>query len=400
MLLIRWIRFMRGTVTFQIEGDFAERFLNLISKNGIPVFQTRYRDGVFYATTAAKSYHRIRPFVRATHVRVRVAERHGFPFVARKYFRRFGLFAGILMFLVCLGISGQFVWEIQVRGNHAVSTDAIIQTLQEEGLTRGRWKKSLNPQMLAMKLRLKHHEISWAAINLVGSVAEVEVNERIEIGELPEEQTPCNVVAARGGQIVSIQVYDGQKVRQKGEAVRQGELIVSGVVKSLAKGKTILRHASASVMAEYPEHNQITVPLTQTLKVPQGGVQNYRYLNLGSLRLPLFLARERGQEESFERVFTRPMRVCGIPLPFDVTILQVIPAKMETVSITPEKARELALSQMSAYEKKNPKRTVVARKIRQQTTNQQIIFDIDYTFCEDIARQEPILLNHSDGNGK
>ena len=267
-------------------------------------------------------------------------------------------------------------------------------------MTRGRWKKSLNPQMLAMKLRLKHHEISWAAINLVGSVAEVEVNERIEIGELPEEQTPCNVVAARGGQIVSIQVYDGQKVRQKGEAVRQGELIVSGVVKSLAKGKTILRHASASVMAEYPEHNQITVPLTQTLKVPQGGVQNYRYLNLGSLRLPLFLARERGQEESFERVFTRPMRVCGIPLPFDVTILQVIPAKMETVSITPEKARELALSQMSAYEKKNPKRTVVARKIRQQTTNQQIIFDIDYTFCEDIARQEPILLNHSDGNGK
>ena len=79
MLLIRWIRFMRGTVTFQIEGDFAERFLNLISKNGIPVFQTRYRDEVFYATTTAKSYHRIRPFVRATHVRVRVAERHGFP---------------------------------------------------------------------------------------------------------------------------------------------------------------------------------------------------------------------------------------------------------------------------------------------------------------------------------
>ena len=47
MLLIRWIRFLRGTVTFQIEGEFAERFLNLISKNGIPVFQTRYRDGVF-----------------------------------------------------------------------------------------------------------------------------------------------------------------------------------------------------------------------------------------------------------------------------------------------------------------------------------------------------------------
>ena len=39
MLLIRWIRFMRGTVTFQIEGDFAERFLNLISKTGFRFFR-------------------------------------------------------------------------------------------------------------------------------------------------------------------------------------------------------------------------------------------------------------------------------------------------------------------------------------------------------------------------
>ena len=399
MLLIRWIRFIRGTVTFRIQGEFAERFLNLVSKNGIPIFQTRCQEGVFYATTTIRHYHRLRPYARKTHVRVRVAERHGLPFVMRKYSHRLGMLVGILTFLFLVGISGQFVWEIQVSGNHTVSTDAIVETLQEEGLTRGRWKKSLDPQMMAMKLRLKYHEISWAAVNLVGSVAEVEINERIENGEVAEEKMPCNVVAARGGQIVSIQVYDGQKVRHTGDAVRQGELIVSGVVKSLAKGKTILRHASASVMAEYPEHYQTIIPLTQTLKVPQGGIKNYRYLNLGKLRLPLFLVLTK-PEVCYERVFTRPLKILGVPLPFDVTVLQVIPARMETVTLTPEKARELALSQMCAYEKKKPERTVAARKIRQQTTNQQIIFDVDYTFCEDIAQQEPILLNESSIKGK
>lgn len=399
MLLIRWIRFVRGTVTFRIQGEFAERFLNLLNKNGIPVFQTSCRDGIFYATTTVKHYRQIRPYVRKTHVRVRIISRHGLPFAAQRYSHRLGMMAGILVFLFCIGISGQFVWEIQVRGNQTVSTDAIVQTLQEEGLTKGRWKKSLDPQMLAMKLRLKYHEISWAAVNLVGSVAEVEINERIESGETAEDKAPCNVVAARGGQIVSIQVYDGQKVRQTGEAVRQGELIVSGVVKSLAKGKTILRHASASVMAEYPEHHQISIPLTQTLKVPQGGMENYRYLNLGSLRLPLFLVRSR-PEECFERAFNRPLKIFGVSLPLEITVLQVIPAKTETLSITPEKARELALAQMNAYEKKTPHRKVAARKIRQQTTGQQIILDVDYTFCEDIARQEPILLNEPSIGGK
>lgn len=390
MLSIRFLRFIRGTVRFQVQGKFAERFLNLLSRNGIPVFNTQYSKDGFTATTTVKKYFWIRPFVRKTHVKVHVIERHGLPFVLKRYSKRLGLLFGMLLFVLCVCVSGEFVWEIEVNGNETVSDDAILQTLEEFGLTRGKWKKSLDVEKIAMELRQQYDQISWAAVNLVGSVAEVEINEKIEENEIVEDKTPCNIVAARGGQIVSMEVYDGQKVVKKGDTVKKGDLIVSGVVKSPSKGNTILRHANAKVMAEYPESFQVKVELTQELKVPQGGMTNHRYLNIGSLKLPLFLVKKK-PDCCYERVFTRPIKLFGITLPFDMTVHQVIPAQQQTVTISEQKAQEFATQQMKAFERQNPFREVVSRKIRKQRSGGQIIFHVDYIFCEDIAQKEEIL---------
>ena len=87
-----------------------------------------------------------------------------------------------------------------------------------------------------------------------------------------EDSSPCNVVASRGGQIVSMEVYDGQKAVNKGDTVKQGDLVVSGVVVS-SKGKTILRHASAKIMAEYPEQYQVTIALVGRAETDCGAGQ-------------------------------------------------------------------------------------------------------------------------------
>ena len=75
MSLVSLLRFARGTVTFTVKGAFAERFLNLLSRNEIPVFHTRCTPEGYTAQTTVKHYRRIRPFVRKTHVRVRVSRR-------------------------------------------------------------------------------------------------------------------------------------------------------------------------------------------------------------------------------------------------------------------------------------------------------------------------------------
>lgn len=391
MLLVRSLRFIRGSVTFEVKGKFAERFFNLLGRNGIPVFSVSPTKDGFYATTTVKKYFKIRPFVRKTHVRVHVVKRQGLPFLMKRYSKRIGLLAGVLVFVLVLLLSGEFVWEIRVNGNELVSEQEILQSLEEMGLKRGVWKNSLDVQKLALSLRREYHEIGWAAVNLIGSVAEIEIGERDEGDEVVEDSSPCNVVASRGGQIVSMEVYDGQKAVSKGDTVKQGDLVVSGVVVS-SKGKTILRHASAKVMAEYSEQYQVTIALSEEQKLIAGGAKNYRYLNIGSLRLPLFLAGKK-PDECFERVYTRPIKVFGIMLPFEMTVHQVIPAKTEMVTISKEKAREFAEQKFSEYERQKGDCQVISRKISEKAEGDSIIFTADYVFCEDIAKTEPILLN-------
>ena len=376
MSFVRFLRWVRGTVSFRVEGKFAERFLNLLSRSGIPVFQTRYTKEGFVAQTTVKKYFAIRPFARKTHVRVRIIERRGLPFLLRRWKRRKGLLVGVAAFLLLLFLSGQFVWEIQINGNQTVTDDEILQSLEEMGLSRGSWKESLDVQKMAILLRQQYEQIGWAAINLVGGVAEVEINERQEGEEIVESNEPCNVVAARGGQIVRMEVYDGQRVRQDGETVKKGDLLVSGVVAN-SKNKTILRHAEAKVLAEYSQSHEVSVPLIQTLKVPQGGMENYRYLNIGPLRLPLFIVGA-GEEESFSRAFT---------------ILQVIPAQQQMVELSQEKAEYFAMQQLEAFEKEVPEREVVSRRISKTVSDGELVLKADYVFREDIAQQEEILLD-------
>ena len=171
MSFVRFLRWVRGTVSFRVEGKFAERFLNLLSRSGIPVFQTRYTKEGFVAQTTVKKYFAIRPFARKTHVRVRIVERRGLPFLLRRWKRRKGLLVGVAAFLLLLFLSGQFVWEIQINGNQTVTDDEILQSLEEMGLSRGSWKESLDVQKMAILLRQQYEQIGWAAINLVGGVA-------------------------------------------------------------------------------------------------------------------------------------------------------------------------------------------------------------------------------------
>lgn len=395
MSLISLLRFARGTVTFTVKGAFAERFLNLLSRNEIPVFHTRCTPEGYTAQTTVKHYRRIRPFVRKTHVRVRVVQRNGLPFWVQRYRRRVGLLVGIGLFCLCVGLSGQFVWSIEVNGNQTVSDDAILQSLEEMGLHRGSWKKNLDVQKMAIRLRQEYHQVGWAAVNLVGSVAEVEISERNEGEEEVQDTEPCNIVAARGGQIVQMEVYDGEGLRKKGETVKKGDLLVSGVVSS-KKGKTILRHASAKVVAEYGMSKTVSIPMEQTVQVPVGEVKNYRYLNLFGKRFPLFLSGGNflsQREERFERVFVRPVRLCGMVLPLDLTVRQSIGMQTQTVALSEEKAEYFAMQQLEEWEAQHPEYQVQRRLLRKTQKGRTLVIEASYTIWEDIARQEPILID-------
>ena len=59
-------------------------------------------------------------------------------------------------------------------------------------------------------MMMELEDLGWIAVNLRGTTADVHVQERVLPPALLDRASPCNVVAAQAGQILSMKVYVGQ----------------------------------------------------------------------------------------------------------------------------------------------------------------------------------------------
>lgn len=391
MFFIQLIRYLKGYVEFTVEGKFLERFLNLVSRKGIPIWNVTKTSHTFRGCTLVKHYKKIRPIVRKTHVTVKITDRVGLPFVLHRYRNRIGLVFGACILALAISCSGLFVWKIEVTGNSVLASGDIIETMEGFGLKKGRLKSSLDVIQLAEELCMEYEEISWAAVNLIGTVAYVEIEERVMPPDMVDENLPCNVVAEKGGQICYMEVYDGEKVRKVGDIVKKGDIIVSGILED-KKGQTYVRHARAKVIGEYLETKEITIPMEQTQLVPTGSVSNKKYIVAGNFKLPVTFG---PKAEGFTREYKRPAALFGFSLPFDIIVEQTVAAQEQMFQLTEEKAKLFALQQLEVFENQLSRDgEIIERKIRGKIQGKQYILSAQYTYQQEIGKEEEILIEN------
>lgn len=391
MFLIYLLRYFRGMVVFTVRGQFIERFLNLAARGNIHIWNAKREEDEFIGCTLISDYKKFRPIVRKTHVQVRVSERYGLPFAIRKYHKRFGVMVGIGCFILVMLISGQFVWDITVSGNKEIPAEEVLDLMEDNGLHLGSFKKSLDVESLAESICVNFDEASWAAVNLIGTVAHIEIKERVKPPEMIEDKKPCNIVASKSGQIIHMDVQEGQKMTTIGSGVKKGDLIVSGIIQD-KEGGTSVKHARAKVIAEYSEKQIFSFPLEQTEKVPQGGILNYKYLRINGKNFPMFIGKGR-QEDCFERTYKRPAKLFGVRMPFEIIIRQVIPSKEQTISVTQEKAKTMAMQKMNQFEKEiSRERKIISRKTQGEIVNGSFQITAKYVFQENISQESEIFI--------
>ena len=146
MFIIRIVRFLKGYVLFQASGGFFERFLNLISKRNISLWDMETSPEETTGKVYVEDYKSLAEFARQCGVRLRVKERFGFPFLTYKYRKRLGLFIGAFAFIVLIIIMQNFVWTLDIVGNERNSTERVNYVLQELGLRPGAFIPSLDLQ--------------------------------------------------------------------------------------------------------------------------------------------------------------------------------------------------------------------------------------------------------------
>jgi len=411
-VLIRFLRFWRGTISFRVEGRFLERFLNLAARAKIPIWDGIRKEQCFCGKTLAERESELRAIAEKVQLQWENTSLSGAPKLWQSYGKRFGILLGAAILLLSGILSQQFVWKITVHGNETVSSQQVLDLANELGLRKGVWKHQLDVIELADTMTVQLEPVSWTAINLLGTVAEIEIVERVMPPELLNEETPCNVVASHEGQIVELDVYEGAKMRKIGDGVKEGDLIVSGIVED-KYGKNHYRHARAKIVVEYITEEIVEVPLHSTEWMAVGAHENSYRLVVGEWSLPLSFggtpsgsgfSLETGLVESglfhstdgekhyFYWVRNRPVKLFGIPLPLDLQIQQYIPAEYIDISLTDAQAKEIALLKMEQviYRREQQDITITDKELRGMIQQGKFVLTAKLTCRQNAAKQVEI----------
>ncbi len=265
MVILRLLRFLRGTVTFLIMGAFPEKLLNRCARERIPVWDAAPTKGGISARTYAGHYRRTAMLARKESLRTRVTVRRGLRFHARPILKRKGLLLGAVCGCALIWALTGRLWTIDISGCETIDENALRGELSSRGLFCGAKLREIDARSLAREMLLTDDRISWITVNLRGSTAEVLLS---ECAPPPETIDPAdkwaNVVAAEDGVIHSVLPFKGQALCRKGDTVSKGEILVSGVMED-EFGGSMLTYARASVLAGVYEKVTVTVPYRERI---------------------------------------------------------------------------------------------------------------------------------------
>lgn len=344
-----------GSLSFSCSARTASRLLGHCRAEGIPL-----------------------PYCRAV---------RGLPRLFTEGLRRPGLLLGCLLSLCLLFLAPRFLWDIRVSGNEQMTTGEVLEELRACGLTKGRYLPAIQVPALENRILISSDRIAWISVNLLGNVAEVQVVERVP-PPAEEASSPANLVAACDGQIEVLQLYRGNAMVKVGQAVRKGELLVSGIYDGGTEGYRYTR-ATGEVLARTERTLQVEIPLSYEKKVYSDGECAEILLNFFDFSVKIF--KKAGNWDASCDIIEREIgsALPGLSdLPLQLAVRECVPYRIEKAVRTEEEAVELAFLELEReLAALSLEAELLEKRITVTVTDTSVLLDCTLRCIENIARQ-------------
>lgn len=263
---------------------------------------------------------------------------HGLPAWRMRYHGRWGIPLGALLFALIVYASGTVVWEVSVTGNENLSEETVVRMLEEYGFGVGTRYGDIDFDVLQNDFLLTTDEIAWIAVNMEGTVARVEIRENLGTRKKREEGSAANMIAAEDGQILEVRLSGGRAAVARGDIVRKGELLISGL---LTVGEDGLRYeyAAGEVLAQVNRVITAESPLVRTENVPTGREKSKKIVRFFDKSVKLFINTGITYAKYDTIIENRQLTLpFGLTLPVWITTETVRELREETVTVSEERA--------------------------------------------------------------
>ena len=222
-------RSLNGMVHVRIISADVAGMLTVLNNHGIELFQTVSRNDLTVdALLRRQDLKHLRKILHRRGDSIESVKQRGVYWRAKHILKRPILLYGILFLIILSCVIPSRIWFFKVEGNQTIPDKMILEYAANCGISFGASRREVRSEKMKNALLEALPQLQWAGVNTRGCVATISVRER-EISKRPEQtHGVSSIVAVCDGLIQSCTVIKGNAVCTVGQAVKAGQMLISG----------------------------------------------------------------------------------------------------------------------------------------------------------------------------
>lgn len=382
-----------GYIRISIEGYYIERFINICGNEKITIWNLKRNKNVkLELNIGIKDLKKVAKIAKQTKCKIKIIKKKGLPFLFNRYRKRKLFFVFLLVIIIGLGISSNFVWNIQIVEEDKESIENLYPDVVESGLEIGKMKSKINTKDIINKVRLKRNDIAWMGIELKGTNAIVKVVKAIAKPEIVDDNEYCNIVSDKQGIITKINAQNGTIAVKVGDTVNVGTTLINGWMEGKYTGLRYV-HAKGEIQAKVWHTKNKKILYNATEKTETGNIENKYQIKINnfeinlSKRLSKFKIYDTIVLENKFKIFS------DFYLPISLVKITNKEIKEEQKNYNVEQAKDLGIEQLQEEldNEIEDKSKVVNKIINTYEKEDGIEVYVTYEVLEDIGTNEKIV---------
>ena len=275
---------LKGQIVVELTSADVTGAMAALNQKGIPIHRTVLQDDLTVQIVIDRTeYSVVRKFAEKRGESVSIQGRTGLFWVLFGAAKRPVLLIGCVVLLLLLLTLPTRILFVRVEGNAAVPTREILAAAEGCGIRFGANRRQIRSEQVKNELLQTIPQLKWAGVNTSGCIATISVREGNTEATAGAEDSVSSLVARQEGVILSCTVTAGSGQCAPGQAVRQGQVLISGYTDCGLLIKAT--RAEGEVFAQTRRYVTVKSPVQRRICGPEEEVSRQYSLILGKKRI-------------------------------------------------------------------------------------------------------------------
>ncbi len=263
--------------------------------------------------------------------------------------KRWVLLLGLMGLVAGLFVLPNYIVALEVEGCEITQPEEILRALQTLDVGFGTWGPSIDTDWIQNEMLRLVPELRWIAVNCSGMRANILVAERTPPEPMIDRrESVSNLVACADGIVTELQVMNGQAACAVGDAVVEGQVLISGIVD--LERCTMYTRALGEVYAQTRRQITVLTPEVRLERSPEGVAGRCIYLRAGRKRIKIFGSSGIFMGDCVKMIRREAMSLPGgYELPLELWIETYYHTKPQAISLPAPQAEALLLDYVNRW---------------------------------------------------